>query len=69
MQEVAEFRGYAKDCRRIARSTTDPEHRRRLLEMAAVWDLLADEREERIGGGKRSVSGRVKAGENPSSAC
>jgi hypothetical protein len=37
--------------------------------MAAVWDLLADEREERIGGGKRSVSGRVKAGENPSSAC
>jgi hypothetical protein len=43
MHEVAEFRGYAEDCRRIARSTTDPEHKRRLMEMATVWDLLADE--------------------------
>ena len=56
MQEVAEFRGYAEDCRRIARSTTYPEHKRRLMEMATVWDLLADEREERIGGSKRSAS-------------
>lgn len=53
MQEVAEYRGYAEDCRRIARSTTNSEHKRRLLEMATVWDVLADEREERIGGGKR----------------
>jgi hypothetical protein len=56
MQQVAEFRGYAQDCRRIARSTTDPEHKRRLMEMATVWDLLADEREERLHGGKRSAS-------------
>jgi hypothetical protein len=55
MQQVAEFRSYAEDCRRIARSTTDPEHKRRLMEMATVWDLLADERQERIGG-KRSAS-------------
>lgn len=57
MQEVAEFRGYAKDCRRIARSTSDPEHKRRLMEMATVWDLLANEREERLGEGKRTSDG------------
>ena len=57
MQEIAEFRGYAEDCRRIARSTSDPEHKRRLMEMATVWDLLADECEERPGGGKRASDG------------
>ena len=57
MQQVAEFRGYAEDCRRIARSTSAPEHKRRLMEMATVWDLLADEREERLGGGKRASDG------------
>lgn len=56
MQEIAEFRAYAEDCRRIARSTADPEHKRRLLEMATVWDLLADEGEQRIGGAKRSAA-------------
>ena len=55
MQEVAEFRAYAEDCRRIARSTTNPEHKRRLSEMATVWDLLADECQERTGGSKRSA--------------
>lgn len=56
MQEVAEYRGYAEDCRRIARSTTNPDHKRRLMEMATVWDLLANECEERISGGKRSAA-------------
>jgi hypothetical protein len=56
MQEVAEYRAYAEDCRRIARSTTNLEHKRRLLEMATVWDLLADEREQRISGGKRPAA-------------
>ena len=55
MQEVAEFRGYAEDCRRIARSTTNADHKRRLLEMATVWDLLADEREALIRGAKRAA--------------
>ena len=32
MQEVAEFRGYAEDCRRIAQSMTNVDHKRRLLE-------------------------------------
>ena len=58
MQEVVEYRGYAEDCRKIARSTANPEHKRRLLEMATVWDLLADERETSIRGGKRSAADR-----------
>jgi hypothetical protein len=58
MQEVAEFRGYAEDCRRIARSTTNPDHKRRLLEMATVWDLLADEREQGIRGANRPTADR-----------
>jgi len=58
MQEIAEYRGYAEDCRRIAQSATNSEHKRRLLEMATVWDLLADEREAFIRGGKRSVADR-----------
>lgn len=56
MQEVAEYRGYAEDCRRIARSTSNPDDKRRLVEMATVWDFLADEREERINGGRRSAA-------------
>jgi len=58
MQEVAEYRGYAEDCRKIARSTGNPGHKQRLLEMATVWDLLADEREAAIRGGKRSAADR-----------
>ena len=58
MQEIAEYRGYAEDCRRIAQSAANSEHQRRLLEMATVWDLLADEREAFIPGGKRSVADR-----------
>ena len=58
MQEVAEYRGYAEDCRRIARAVTNPDHKRRLMEMATVWDLLADDRQDRIGGVKRSAADR-----------
>lgn len=58
MQEVAEYRAYAEDCRRIARSTTNAEHKRRLLEMATVWDLLANEREAFLRAGKRSAADR-----------
>jgi hypothetical protein len=58
MQEVAEYRGYADDCRRIARSTTNPEHKRRLLEMATVWELLAHEREAHVVGTKRPAVNR-----------
>jgi hypothetical protein len=48
MREVEEYRGYAEDCRRIARTTSNPDDKRRLLEMATVWSLLASEREAQL---------------------
>jgi hypothetical protein len=50
MQEVDEYRTYAEDCRRMARTTSNPDDKRRLLEMATVWTLLAGEREAQING-------------------
>ena len=50
MQEVDEFRTYAEDCRRMARTASNPDDRRRLLEMATVWALLAGESEAQING-------------------
>ena len=65
MREVAEYRDYAQVCRRIARSTTNPDHKRRLLEMATVWDLLADEREAQIAGAPRPAATANKTSEKP----
>lgn len=50
MQEVDEYRTYAEDCRRMARTASNPDDKRRLLEMATVWTLLANEREALING-------------------
>jgi hypothetical protein len=56
MQEVNEYRGYAEDCRRIARTASNPDDRRRLLEMATVWALLAGEREAQINDGRPATA-------------
>jgi hypothetical protein len=57
MQEVKEYRSYAEDCRRIARTTSNPDDKRRLLEMATVWALLADEREAQLRGERGASRG------------
>ena len=56
MNEVDEYLAYADDCRRIARSMANPDDKRRLLEMATVWALLAGEREAWIDGGRPTTS-------------
>jgi hypothetical protein len=48
MQEVSEYRRYAEICRRLSRAIGDGTGKRQLMEMATVWTLLADEREETI---------------------
>jgi hypothetical protein len=58
MQEVAEYLGYAEDCRRIARTTSNPDDKRRLLEMATVWALLASEREAQLNGERPATLGK-----------
>jgi hypothetical protein len=57
MKEVEEYRSYAEDCRRIARTISNPDDKRRLLEMATVWALLAGEREAQLSGERHAARG------------
>ena len=45
MKQVAEYRGYADICRKLSVDMRDAVTERQLLEMAAVWTMLAIERE------------------------
>lgn len=57
MREVDEYRAYADDCRRIARSIGNADDKRRLMEMATVWALLAGEREAQMNSDRPDISG------------
>jgi hypothetical protein len=48
MTDVMEFRRFAEDCRRLARSMK-PEHQATLLEIADAWDRCAQEAEREAG--------------------
>jgi hypothetical protein len=48
MKDVAKFRRYAEDCRRLAKSMK-PEHEGTLLEIADAWDEYAEEAEREAG--------------------
>jgi hypothetical protein len=41
MDEVAQYRKYAEDCRGLAAKVKISEHKTQLLEMAAAWDTVA----------------------------
>jgi len=43
MQDAQTYRKYAEECRKLAQSM--PEHRAKLLDMAAVWTRLAEKAE------------------------
>ena len=45
MKTVAEYRLYAKECRRLAANTARPEDKQALETIARAWDQVADERE------------------------
>ncbi len=45
MIKSAEYRRHAQECRRLAATMGADEHREQLLEMAATWERMADERE------------------------
>ena len=59
MQEVSEYRRYADVCRKLSLDTADVTAKRQLMEMATVWTLLADEREQAI---NRTGAARVAKG-------
>ena len=44
MLKVEDFRQHAADCRKMASTVKDPEHRKMLEDMASAWDALAAER-------------------------
>ena len=41
MDEVAQYRKYADECRGLAATAKNPEHKKQLLEMAAAWETVA----------------------------
>ena len=45
MKRASDYRQHAQECRLLA-SNMDGEHKAQLVEMAATWDRLADERDE-----------------------
>ena len=48
MKDVIQFREYAEDCRRLAKSMK-AEHQSTLLKIADAWDRAAEERERQGG--------------------
>ena len=47
MDEVAQYREYAGECRGLAAAAKNPEHKKHLLEMAAAWDTVARQQKVR----------------------
>jgi hypothetical protein len=47
MQDAKTYRRFADECMKLARSM--PEHRDKLVEMAAMWQRLADAAEKQAG--------------------
>lgn len=52
-QRLKEFFDNAEACRSLAAQTSDPIRRGELLELAAKWTMLADEREKLLETQKR----------------
>lgn len=48
MKKASEYRQHADECRTLASRMDVGEHRDQLLEMAATWDRLAEERSEMV---------------------
>jgi hypothetical protein len=49
MKQVDEYRRYADICRKLSLDVNDAVSKRQLMEMAAVWTMLAIDREEQLG--------------------
>jgi hypothetical protein len=62
MKEVAEYRRYAEICRKLSLDSGDPVAKRHLMEMAAVWTMIAADREEQVA--RVSQTGRPEVTRN-----
>ena len=48
MKKASEYRQHAVECRALANTMDQGDQRDQLLEMAATWERLADERSELV---------------------
>ena len=48
MKKASEYRQHAMECRQLAAALEVGEHRDQLLDMAATWERLADERSDLV---------------------
>jgi hypothetical protein len=48
MRTVEEYRQFAEDCRKLAKTLTKPDDKRAMELMATAWDKVADQREAAI---------------------
>jgi hypothetical protein len=53
MQRLKEYIAHAETCRALAAKARDPQRKAELLELAAKWAFLADERERLLESQKR----------------
>jgi hypothetical protein len=50
MKKAADYRNHARECLHLARQADRTEHRDMLLQMAEIWQSLADDRERHMEG-------------------
>jgi hypothetical protein len=48
MKKASEYRQHAKECRALANAMDQGDQRDQLLDMAATWERLAEERSELV---------------------
>jgi hypothetical protein len=48
MRKVSEYQEHATECRQMAASMKDSEHKKQLNDMAEAWEMLARERERQL---------------------
>ena len=63
MKKASEYQVHADECRRMAASTANPEHKTALGEMAEAWESLARERVEHLRR-KERIAALERQGEN-----
>jgi hypothetical protein len=56
MSKVSEYRQHAKECRALAHKSKSSQHRDMLMNMAATWESLADNRIKTAEGLRRIAS-------------
>jgi hypothetical protein len=53
MKKISEYKQHAEECRMLARQTAVEKHRQMLLEMAATWEMLAENRANILASGRQ----------------